>query len=243
MKKAFSIFIFFILAATCYGQLYNKEKHCGADTINVDTYNRKTGESIKYKAFECTQVSNFGIRVDIGFNTYSYSNNTKQWLGDHNGALFGLTLAYKNFNFGVKFKPATVNPKSVLVFNGDTLPKNADLNPIKFEYDISYSLALKYNFAIEPYIALTNNSFHVINEKDLNKNYKISKIIGLTTGLTLNKYFKLNEFKFLAVFVKYGYGFTNFKKANSQLGRGYSDFSVGIAYKAFYKRNFLNPIN
>ena len=242
MKKTISIFVFYIIAATCFGQLYDREKHCGTDTIHVDTYNRKTGESIKYKAFECTQISNFGIRVDIGFNTYSYNNNTKQWLGDHNGALFGLTVAYKKFNFGVKFKPATVNPKSELVFNGETLPKKAKLNPIKFEYAISYSLTLTYNFAIEPYTALTNNSFHVINEKDLNKNYTISSCTGLTTGVTLNKYFEPKEFKFLAVFVKYGYGFTNFKKTHSQLGTGYSDFSVGIAYKAFYKRKFLSPI-
>lgn len=242
MKKSLLIFFLFILAYTCYGQLYDREKHCGTDTIKVDTYNRMTGESIKYKAFECTQVSNFGIRLDIGFNTYSYNNNTRQWLGNHNGALFGLTVAYKNFNFGVKFKPATINPKSELVFSGETLPKNAKLNPIKFDYDVSYSLDLKYNFAIEPYVALTINSFYVINEEDLNKNFNISKSTGLTTGLALNKYFKLKEFKFLAVFVKYGYGFTDFKKTNSQLGMGYSDFSVGLAYKAFYKRKFLNPI-
>lgn len=243
MKNPISLIIFSILGATSYGQRYDKEKHCGTDTIMVNNYIRKTGESIKYKIFQCTQVSNFGIRVDIGFNTYTYSNNTKQWLGYHNGVLLGLTGAYKNFNFGIKFKPATVNPKSVLVFNGDTLPKNAELNPIKFEYDISYSLALKYNFAIEPYIALTNNSFHVINQNELNKNYKISKSIGLTTGLTLNKYFQLKDFRFLAVFVKYGYGFTNFKKTNSQLSTGYADLSLGLAYKAFSKRKFLSRIS
>lgn len=240
MRKHCIIFIFLFLTINGHGQQYNRDRICGTDTISVDYVHRMTGKRIQYKAFECTQVSKLGIRFDVGFNTYSYNARTKLWLGNHNGAIFGLVFAYKNFNLGFHFKPATVSPGSELIFNGDTLRKNAQLNPIKIECDLSYSIDFKYNFSMEPYIGFTRNSFHVINEEDINKTYTIPNSFGMTAGVTINKYFKLKELKFISLFVRYGYGLTDFKKTNDQLGTGYSDLAIGLSYKAFYKRKFLN---
>lgn len=154
----------------------------------------------------------------------------------------GLSIAYGNFNVGAKFKPATVNPKQDLDFNGETLTSQAKLNPIKIDYDFSYTVNFKYNFSFEPYVALTANSFIVINEQEIGKNYKINKINGLTLGATINKYFSIKDYQFFAVYAKYGYGLTDFRKVNPSLGVGYSDFTIGIAYKGFIKQYFYKRI-
>ncbi len=242
MKKHLLSCFLLMLLFQSYGQQYNRNKLCGTDTVAVDYVHRMTGQRIQYKAFSCTQASALGIRFDVGFNTYAYNARTRSWLGNHNGALFGLALVYKNFNLGFSFKPATVNPQTALMFNGDTLGNNADLNPIKIQCDLGYSIDFLYNFSVEPFIGFTRHSFHVINEKDLNKNYIIRKAFGVTTGVTLHKYFRLKELKFMSLFVKYGYGFADFKRTHPQLGAGYSDLSFGISYKAFYKRKFLQRI-
>ena len=231
----------FVSTQLC-GQVYERNAICGNDTVNVDHISLKTGERIQYNAYECQKVSKLGIRVDIGFNHYKYNSKTRNWLGNHNGPLFGLTIAYRNFNIGAKFKPATVNPKIDLNFDGETLTNEAKLNAIKIDYDFSYSIDFKHNFSIEPFIAFTLNSFIVINEAELGKNYKINKAHGLTIGTSINKYFHIKDYQFFSVFAKYGYGLTNFDKVNSSLGIGYSDFTIGIAYKGFFQQRFLKRI-
>lgn len=234
--------IFVLLSTHAFGQNYERNSICGNDTIEVDYISIKTGARVQYKAFECTKVSKLGIRIDIAFNHYRYNAKTENWLGNHNGPLLGLTIAYGNFNFGVKFKPATVRPKQNLDFNGEQLTNNAKLNPNKIDYDFSYSVDFKHNISLEPYIAFTANSFPVVNEEELGKTYHINKTKGFTAGVALNKYFRLKDFQFFSVFAKYGYGLTDFKKVNSSLGFGYSDIAIGIAYKGFFKQLFLKRI-
>lgn len=243
MKKNAYFLASFFSMATCFAQPKYPDTHCSTDTIYAHTYDKNTGVRISYKAFKCTQFSKFGIRVDVGFNASNYNRNTREWLGHPVGASVGLGLSYKRFNFGLRFKPATARPQTVLTFNGVELPMNAKLYPVKLEYEFSYSLPLPHQLAIEPYIAFTKNGFQVINENELGNKYAIPAVGGFTSGVALNKYFALNHFRSLAVFVKYGYGFTDFKKANNQLGRGYSDFSAGIAFKVPFRRHFLNRIN
>ena len=242
MKKYLPILALAFFPTAVSAQNYERNSVCGTDTINVDHRDLKQGGRIRYKAFECTKPSMLGIRVDIGFNHYLYNSRTRNWLGNHNGALLGLSIAYGDFSLGAKFKPATVNPRETLEFNGEFLTREAKLNPIKIDYEIGYSFNLKHNFSIEPYIALTSNSFIVINEEELGKTYEIDDTRGLTIGTTLNKYFRLKDFRFLALFARYGYGLSNFRKTNNNLDAGYSDIAVGIAYKGFSKQRYLKRI-
>lgn len=229
-------------AARLFGQIYDRTPICAQDTVYVDYESIKSGRRIQYKAFECGKVSRVGIRLDMGFNYYKYNPKTRNWLGNHGGLLLGFAIAYGDFNIGAKIKLASVNPKQDLEFNGDVLTNKATLNPVKADYEFSYSLNFKHNFSIEPYFALTTNSFIVINEEELGKNYQIDKVCGLTLGTMLNKYFPLKNFQFFSIFARYGYGMTNFRSVNPSLGVGYSDFSIGIAYKGFIKHKILKRI-
>jgi hypothetical protein len=242
MKCSVLFLIIFFCSTRLWGQVYERNTICGRDTIQMDHRSLKTGESIQYRAVECAKVSKLGIRLDVGFNHYNYNSKTQNWLGDHNGPFFGLTISYRDFNIGVKFKPATINPGQDLTFNGETLTADAKLNPNKIDYDISYSINFKHNVSIEPYIALTAHRFIVINEEQLGKNYDISNVKGLTMGTAINKYFQLKGYQFFSIFARYGYGLTNFKKVNASLGTGYSDLAIGIAYKGFIRQRFFKRV-
>lgn len=227
----------------CQAQMCHKDKVCGADTIHVNYRDLKTGDRNSYDAFLCTQVSPLGMRLNFGFSSFSYYGGTRKWIGNHNAGVFGLSVVYGKFNVGLNFKLTTVTPATKLVFSGDTLTKAAKLNPVKADFYAGYSLDLDKNFSIEPHLGLTRNVFYVINEKELNQSFSIPKIYGLTPGVTLNKYFKSRDFQFFSVFISYHYGFTNFRKINPALGKGYSEWTIGLAYKVFAKRTFHEKLN
>lgn len=235
--------VFLVVLMTCtlwvFGQNYQRGVVCDPDTVRYGNSYSKLGPIAQYKAFRCTQVTKLGIRVDAGFNHYAYSSKTRAWLGNHNGPLLGISIAYTNFSVGIKFKPATVTPQTELTFNGVLLTGEAKLNPNKIDYELAYSINLKQNISIEPFIGFSTNRFVVINEKDLKKHYEIENAKGSIAGVALNKYFRLKGFQFFSVFARYGYGFVDFKSSNGQLSNGYSDLSLGIAYKAFGKKRFL----
>jgi hypothetical protein len=225
-----------------FGQNYERKATCGTDTIDVDHYVRY--ERVRYKGFACTKTTKLGIRFDIAFNTFDYNKRTQRWLGNHNAAQLGIAIAHGNFNIGARAKLASTSPDTVLLYNGQLLGKNDRVNPAKVEYDISYSHHIKYNVCVEPYLALTAHSFHVF--RDTVHEYPVRRVKGLTAGVTLTKYFgikKSKNYEYFALFARYGYGFTDFKKIHSSLGFGYHDISFGIAYKAFGKTRFFRKVN
>jgi hypothetical protein len=244
MRIVLIFLIFIVIIENVNGQNYNKEKKCGTDTIDVNYRDLKYGNEIKYKAFKCSQVSKLGIRFDLGYNRLNYNISTKSWLGNYIGGVFGIGIVYDKLTFGAEFRSATVvSPKKELDINSILLESKADLALYKIEYKIGYSINTRYNIAIEPFLAYTRSSFEVLNENELNKMYNFSKIHSPTFGFTLNKYFVIKDFKFLSVFFKYCYSLTNYQRLNNSLGKGYTDISFGLSYKAFIKRIFFERIN
>jgi hypothetical protein len=223
------------------GQEYNRRAVCGSDTQQVRYVSLRTGDLVNFPAFSCKQVSRWGIRPEIGGSSYIYTPETARWLGRHNGGSFALYVAYGNFSIGARFVLTTVRPQTELVLDGKPLTNEAQLNPIKEEYSAGYSLNLKYNICLEPFVAVTSNKFYVVNEDTLKKHYQIPHVNGFTAGIGFNKYFRIREFQFLAIFVRYGHGFTNFRKVNRDLGSGYSEWCMGVAYKGFANKYFMKP--
>ena len=244
IKKLGVLPVALLILNVCNAQLYNKNSTCGTDTIHVSYRDRIRWDSVDYFAFECTRVGKAGIRFEFGPVFSTYNRATENWFGDHGGAILGAAFVHDKLNLGVRLKAESNDyPKSELVFNGDTIPYEATLNLIRIDYYAGYSLDLKFNFSIEPYIGITRNLFLVTNEDSLNKEFNIPKCTGLNAGITLNKYLRLKEFQFLSIFLTYGYGFSNFKKLHNSLGSGYSEWGFGLAYKVFAKKRYHEKIN
>ncbi len=226
-------------------QKYNGDTICFNDTLLYESHPtiKAIPDSVNsYKVIRCQKRYNFGVRFEVGISRYFYNKKTKDWLGNHGGPNLNLILTYNKINVGIRFKPWTVNPKSELAFNGDTLPIYSELNPIKNDFFVGYSLDFKKNISIEPYLGITKTSFNVINEDELNKVYAIPKAYGFLLGATLNKYFEIQDYQYIAVFVNIGYSLVDYKKINSNLGIGYADFTIGVAYKGFFKNLFFKKL-
>ena len=234
------------LSLHCFGQQYNEDEVCKSDTTIIHRRHHiikiYVSDTDSIKVITCKKVSKVGWRVDAGVSGYSYSEKTKQWLGNHGGPSIGFFLLYKKFSFGLKFKPWTVNPAKALVFTGDTLTQNSKVNPVKIDYAVSYSIDLKHNLALEPYFGLTDNIFEVINEDELQKTFEIPDSKGVILGISFNKYFKVREFEFFTIFICSGYSFANFARTHEALGQGYFEGTIGIGYKGFFTRHFLKLV-
>lgn len=220
------------------GQQYkfHKTEICSKDTLTIIHANLKippNDTAKSHREIRCTQISNLGIRFDLGFFRAFYDNKTKFWMNNSGGPTMAISIAYRQFNFGIRVKSSTFSPQNNLIFGSDTLTNNFYVNPNKFDYFIGYSLDFIHHISIEPFVALSNNRFPVINESEFDKSFKIPNFNSLKLGFTLNKYFKRKDFIFFTLYLNYGYSFADYSKINNELGKGYHDFTFGISYKLF----------
>jgi hypothetical protein len=243
----FSLFLL-LLSVSVFGQRVNQEIFCSPNTflvkpnfefrhiqkVAVDTF-------APYEARWCVKRSKFGARIEIGVSRYHYNQKTKDWLGNHGGPNFNFILTYDKFNLGFRFKPWTVNPNEELSFDGNILPKYASVNPIKLDFYIGYSLDFKH-FSLEPYLGLSGNSFTVIKPDELIGIFSIPSVAGFINGVTANKYFRVNRFEYVSIFANIGYSIIDFTKVHNALGKNYFEWSLGIAYKGFFGKKFIEKI-
>lgn len=238
-----------ILSSTILlGQKWNPEIICSTDTFTVEPYlsmkyNPVNQDNQKpYKRVQCRTRSNIGFRFEIAVSNYYYGGKTTSWIGQHGGPNFNFILAVDKLNFGFRFKPWTVDPKKEMDFNAKTLPTTANVNVIKLDYYVGYSLDFEKLISVEPYAGYNRSSFLVINEDELNQEFTFDKTGGLIIGTTFNKYFKIKEYEYLSVFGTVGYGFVNYKKVHPDLDNGYFEWNLGIAYKGFTTKRFNKKV-
>lgn len=245
-KKSLFIIInpFLLLAFNLHSQQHTGTIVCNEDTVTVQQsikLENNTDSLVLFDAVRCERSSRGGFRIDIGFVKYYYNKNTKQWLGNYGSPLFAISILIQRFNFGLRFKPFTVNPQTELIFYNDTLFGNAILNPIKTDYYLGYSFDYNHNFSLEPYLGYSQSSFIVINQDELNKTYNIPQTNGVVAGITLNKYFNIKDYEYFNIFVSCAFTFIDYRKVHNELGFGNFEWMVGLSYKGFVKKHFLEP--
>lgn len=245
MNQIILILLFITFYINSLSQKYDRDTICFGKPMTINPYRsikNVSDTSASYKAILCETRTDVGIRFEIGISKYYYNEKTEQWLGNHGGPNFNFILTANKLNFGLRFKPWTINPKTELIFNSDTLPTYADLNPIKIDYYVGYSFDFNNNISIEPFLGFSQSIFSVINEDVLKKTYSIPNALGLITGVAFNKYFRIKEYEYVALFVNLGYSFVNYKKMHESLGVGYFEWTVGVAYKVFFSKKFFRKI-
>jgi len=247
MKKLIKIltfFICFIAIGQIFGQKIDNETFCSPDTVLIEyrEHIKSTIDSFPpYKVVWCEKYSKIGIRLEIGVSGFLYNRNTKDWIGNHIAPNFNFIFVYDKFNFGFRFKPFTVSPNKELLFENKILKKEAKVNPIKLDFYVGYSFDLKY-LSIEPYLGVSRNSFFVINQDELDEIFSIQKVTGFINGITVNKYFNIKKYHYISVFLNLGYSIVNYKKIHNELGTNYFESSLGVAYKGFFTRKFVQKI-
>lgn len=249
-KNALLILGLLFIDKLCYCQYYKNDTICSNDIVPIYRYvdNRfklfrfYDPVVIDHYARCCETRSKIGYRLEIGVSKYQYSESVSNWIGNHWGSNFNFIIVYNKLNFGFRFKPWTVNPKSELLLNNNLLTHDAELNPIKIDYYTGYSFDFQNNISIEPSIGYTISSFHVINEKELNTTFDINSCSGLILGVTLNKYIKTNKYEHISMFSRISYGFVDYQRTHNNLGFGYYELNLGLAYKYYFEKRFYKRI-
>jgi len=239
-----------LIHSTAFGQKWNPEIICSSDTLTVEPYvsmkhypgNVDRSNPEPYKIVQCQTRSQAGFRMDIAVSNYYYGDKTTSWIGQHGGPDFNFILVVNTLNFGFRFKPWTIDPKKEMLFNGQVLPTTAKLNNVRIDYYAGYSLDFEKLISVEPYVGYNQTSFLVINEDELKQAFSLEKTGGLIVGATLNKYFRLKNYRYLAVFGTAGYGFVDYKKVHPDLDNGYFEWNLGVAVKAFGTKRFNRRI-
>lgn len=241
--------LFFLLSVNVCGQKISEEIFCSLDTVLVRPVSefrhiqKTTVDSFApYRAVWCEKRSKFGARFEVGISRFHYNQKTKDWLGNHVALNFSFIFVYDKFNWGFRFKPFTINPNKELLFDNKILPKYAKLNPIKFDFYTGYSFDFKH-ISIEPYLGLSRNIFTVINEDELKETFSIPSVTGFINGITVNKYFRVNKYEYISIFSNVGYSIVDYKKVHNTLGKNYFEWSLGIAYKGFFTKLFMQKID
>ena len=246
MKRYLFVFIIVFFYTNFFAQKWNREIICSTDTLMVEPhvsikYNPNSLDSLAkapYRIVRCMTRSNVGFRFEFGVSKYYCGEEMKSWIGQHAGPNFNFILSIDKLNVGLRFKPWTVDPKKEMEFNGHALPLTARINPIKIDYYVGYSLDFNRLISLEPYVGYNRSSFNVINEDELNQKFHFNKTGGLILGATLNKYFKVKDYEYIALFGSAGYGFVNYAKVHPDLDNGYFEWNLGIAYKGFLTKIF-----
>lgn len=231
-----------LLATAGHAQRYDKTEYCGTDTIRVRGLDRRFARAVDYLAIQCTRVGEWGVRVEWGYASPIYNGTTQQWLGSHASMPLGLAFSYGNFNLGVRAKPSLMQPRSDIVIDGQVLDKEMRVNPAKIDIYAGYTFNLGANFSFEPYAGITRHSCEVYDEEKFNKHFSLSPFTGLHAGATINKYFRLRDVQHLGVFAGYSYGWAKFEKWQPTLEGNYSEWMVGVVFKAVEKRRYYRRV-
>jgi hypothetical protein len=248
MKRQILIFIIILTAQASFSQIRDKEIRCSPVPIVVNKLNRKIVDNeivdsvYTIKILRCISSSPIGLRFGVGFSYYYYNKSTSDWLGNHGGPDFSITLAIENANFGLRFKPWTMNPQNPIEINGDILPMAAKLNPVKINYFFSYNFNIQHDITLEPAIGYSACSFIVLNEDDLGQEFNIPKTGGLLTSFTINKYLRFKYNEFFSIFTTAEYAFVDYSKLNPELDNGYFSWTIGLAFKGYFKKQVLKRV-
>jgi hypothetical protein len=246
----FFVLIFLLYFKQLTAQKYFPDTLCGKDTVHVNEPARRHvqtkyyHENFKpYKYVICKSRSKFGVRNEIGLSNIYYNNNIGNWLGNKRSFYWGILLAYHNLNYGFSIRLNTFNPKTDLNFEGVTIPKNAVLNLVKFDYFVAYSVNFNNLISIEPYIGLNRTQFLLINSDEINLQFKFKEALGVSTGIKFNKYFEVKRYTYVSIYGTMGYTYADLKNIHPQFNNGFYEWNIGLAYKRYFIKRVIKIID
>jgi hypothetical protein len=223
-------------------QYIDRQKICPPDTVLIELFKNKLEERIRYRAIECTMPSALGVRFEAGASGYSYGGSTKDWFENKIVPSMGLTLAFKNWNFGTRVKYTTFNPRVNYLFGYEVLDERARVISNKSDWYIGYSINTKSLYSFEPYISYSVDNFRVKNQSTLGQAFNLLSARGLLGGLSVNRYINIGGYEYFSVFMNLAYSAVDYTRTHPSLGKGYVEMTLGIAYKGFYLRQFMEKI-
>jgi len=183
--------------------------------------------------------TNAGLQMGFGLTKYHYGTKMKSWIGNHNGPSFTLQFYWRNHNWGGRFKPWTVSPRNNLDFGLYTLTSFAQLNVIKGEWFYAYDIEPLRHLIFEPFIGTLATSFLVINEDELQQQFSIKKVRGMSFGLEVKYYLTIAPFQYLIPYFSVNGAIIDYKKTHDSLDANFFAIEVGIKYGGWITKRIV----
>ncbi|MCG8698135.1 MAG: hypothetical protein MI922_08780 [Bacteroidales bacterium] len=249
MIKFSLIFITILITYIASAQQIQCDTTCTKDTFLVHgnwTYDKEAklpDVTDTFYATYCDYRKSLGLRYDVAFSQYFYSKSMIDWIGNHMGLNLNLAFAYENFNIGVRFKPWKTSPKSEVLFSDNLLPMRAKISSVKYDYFFSYEIDLLNQIAVEPSFGYTICKFNVTNTEEVEGTFNFNTTRGLLYGLTINKYFEFNNYKYLVLFARVNQGQVNYSEIHANFKGGYTEICLGISYKFYMSDREFKAVN
>jgi hypothetical protein len=239
-STAYNFFLFLITCCTNgYANICTEDTISRNDTSQRGLYSKmllSRSDSLIIVINETGKKNHFAVGLEGGYRRIYYTAKTRRWLGNHDSPSMNLVFMINQLNVGFCFQPCTLNPKTELEFNNQSLPTTAKLNPGKLQFYIGYSFDFQY-ILVEPRIGLSRNLFYVINEDELGTTYSLPSLNGLIGGIRINRYFQTSTVHrdwHWGPFIDIGYSLVNYKKLNANLGIGSFEWTFGITHACFF---------
>lgn len=154
----------------------------------------------------------------------------------------GITCLYNHIFvrcevFSIDFKPKYPIFFSDYVFNVDD-----EFTSINFNTELGYSINFSNKWGSNLRFGVNCTDFSLVNSEDLGTTYTSEMIAGAIIGLTLERYIKLKDLKFLIINLNLDYYSTNYNSVSRDLKRSSFNCSLTVAYKFWYRKTIMNTI-
>jgi hypothetical protein len=248
-KTILLFLLFWATTSLLLGQRYDPERVCSSDTLTgfrsmsyYDTSSalfhlkKRQWRGRPFQFIICEEVSPVALRVDLGISTFINEPMLRDWLGNHNSYLYGLSVTKHEWSFGFRYKRSSLLTNHAIDNYTLILPEQSKFSSAKTDYYCSYAFNIGQRFTIEPSLGVTRNDFEVVEPGLKELKWEFNPVFGALAGIALNQYIRLNKTNYLVIWGQVNGTTSNYQHTHPSFGRGYIEFSAGIGYKIFGKR-------
>jgi hypothetical protein len=215
MRKILPFILFITLTSNVLSQVV------GRDTINIE---------IKKKVTKSPWALKFGIGgVYHQMPHQTVIKDQMAYMGCI--ALFYNHMFLKSEIFSMDFKP-----QRLIFFDDYLFDENCLFTSINLNTELGYSLDFNTKWGTDIKFGANITDFDLVSSDYFRGSYTSDMITGAILGMTLNRYIKLRELRYLVIGLSIDYYTTNYRSVSRDLKRSSLNYSLDITYKFWYSK-------
>jgi hypothetical protein len=197
-------------------------------------------DTLTIKIIKKITKSPWGMKFGIGglyhqMPNQNYINNKLAFAGSI--SLFYNHIFIRGEVFSIDF-----SPNDYIYFGKYLFSTKAEFTSINLNTELGYCINFNKKWSSDFRIGMNFTDFNLVNSEELGVSYTSETIAGVLFGITLERYFKLNVFRYLVLGLNIDYYSTNYGSISPDLNRGSINYSLTAAYKFWYQRS-LDALN
>jgi len=152
----------------------------------------------------------------------------------------GFSVFYKKFFLNNEVYTVEFSPIKEMHFDNKIFDNTAEFISINFNTVIGYSYNYNNNWGSDFRIGVNLTDIDLKNSEEINEVYMSNFVMGVIVGISLDRYIKLKDFKYLVLGLGIDYYSTNYQSISSNLNRSSMNYSLTIGYKFWFSKKIDN---